>query len=149
MALRGAKGVQGRFRRYVESLVSVIGHADRAGPLRDYCTGLIVSEARKSVEPMAAITAPDRTGSISPCCILSAKGHGRTRWFWPRFARWYCHRLNGTDRSRRGLSTTRAFPKKGSTRLGWRTNTADNLASRRTAKSPYRCRLPTTRRAFL
>jgi len=31
--------------------------------LRDYRTGLIVSEARKSVEPMAAITAPDRTGA--------------------------------------------------------------------------------------
>jgi SRSO17 transposase len=63
MALRGANGVQARFTRYIESLVSVIGHADRAGPLRDYCTGLIVSEARKSVEPMAAITAPDRTGA--------------------------------------------------------------------------------------
>jgi SRSO17 transposase len=63
MALRGAKGVQARFTQYVESLVSVIGHADRARPLRDYCTGLIVSEARKSVEPMAAITAPDRTGA--------------------------------------------------------------------------------------
>jgi SRSO17 transposase len=63
MALRAAKGVQARFTRYVESLVSVIGHADRAGPLRDYCTGLIVSEARKSVEPMAAITAPGRTAA--------------------------------------------------------------------------------------
>src|ERR1700724_2072708 len=63
MALRAAKGVQARFTQYVESLVSVIGHADRAGPLRDYCTGLIVSEARKSVEPLAAITAPDRTGA--------------------------------------------------------------------------------------
>src|SRR3982074_1591409 len=63
MALRGANGVQARFTRYIESIVSVIGHADRAGPLRDYCTGLIVSEARKSVEPMAAITAPDRTGA--------------------------------------------------------------------------------------
>jgi SRSO17 transposase len=63
MAFRGAKGVQSRFTRYIESLVSVIGHADRAGPLRDYCTGLIVSEARKSVEPMAAITAPDRTSA--------------------------------------------------------------------------------------
>src|SRR6201987_317691 len=63
MALREAKGVQARFTRYIDSLGSVIGHADRAGPLRDYCTGLIVSEARKSVEPMAAITAPDRTGA--------------------------------------------------------------------------------------
>jgi len=63
MALRGAKGIQGRFARYIEGLVGVIGHADRAGPLRDYCTGLIVSEARKSVEPMAAITAPGRTAA--------------------------------------------------------------------------------------
>src|SRR6202047_1523551 len=63
MALRAPKGGQARFTQYVESLVSVNGHADRAGPLRDYSTGLIVSEARKSVEPMAAITAPDRTGA--------------------------------------------------------------------------------------
>ena len=63
MAVRGAKGVEARFAQYVEGLVGVIGHADRAGPLRDYCTGLIVSEARKSVEPMAALTAPDRTGA--------------------------------------------------------------------------------------
>jgi SRSO17 transposase len=63
MALRGAKGVQARFSRYIENLVSVIGHADRARPLRDYCTGLIVSEARKSVEPLAAITAPGRASA--------------------------------------------------------------------------------------
>jgi len=43
--------------------VSVIGHADRAGPLRDYCTGLVMPVARKSVEPMAAITAPGRTAA--------------------------------------------------------------------------------------
>ena len=28
-----------RFAAYVEGLVRVIGHKDRAGPLRDYCTG--------------------------------------------------------------------------------------------------------------
>jgi SRSO17 transposase len=39
---------------------SVIGHNDREGPLRDYCTGLL---QRKSVEPMAAITAPHRTAA--------------------------------------------------------------------------------------
>src|ERR1700694_922157 len=47
-----------RFARYVEGLTSVIGHADRAVPLRDYCTGLLAGEGRKSVEPMAAVTAP-------------------------------------------------------------------------------------------
>jgi SRSO17 transposase len=63
MALRGATGIGSRFTRYVEGLVSVIGHADRAGPLRDYCTGLVMPVERKSVEPMAAITAPERTAA--------------------------------------------------------------------------------------
>lgn len=52
-----------RFAAYVEGLVSVIGHADRAAPLRDYCTGLLLPCERKSVEPMAAMTAPERTAA--------------------------------------------------------------------------------------
>jgi len=83
MALREAKGVQARFTRYIESLVSVIGHADRAGPLRDYCTGLIVSEARKSVEPMAAIAGSNgRTASVlaafcRPRAVVGRGGSGQ------------------------------------------------------------------------
>jgi SRSO17 transposase len=49
---------ESRFSTYVEGLVSVIGHADRAAPLRDYCLGLLTAVGRKSVEPMAAVTAP-------------------------------------------------------------------------------------------
>src|SRR6267378_2979275 len=49
---------ESRFGTYVEGLTSVIGHADRAVPLRDYCVGLLAAEGRKSVEPMAAVTAP-------------------------------------------------------------------------------------------
>jgi SRSO17 transposase len=49
-----------RFAAYVGGLASVIGHADRVGPLRDYCTGLMLPGDRKSVEPMAAKTAPGR-----------------------------------------------------------------------------------------
>ena len=49
---------ESRFVAYVEGLTSVIGHADRAVPLRDYCVGLLAAEGRKSVEPMAAVTAP-------------------------------------------------------------------------------------------
>ena len=45
---------EARFQTFVEELVGVIGHADRAGPLRDYCTGLLLPGERKSVEPMAA-----------------------------------------------------------------------------------------------
>jgi SRSO17 transposase len=50
-----------RFEAYIEQLIGVIGHADRAVPLHDYCTGLLLPGERKSVEPMAALTAPART----------------------------------------------------------------------------------------
>src|SRR5271168_4787208 len=56
-------GSESRFAAYVEGIVEVIGHADRAGPLRDYCTGLMLPGERKSVEPMAALTAPARTAA--------------------------------------------------------------------------------------
>ena len=49
---------EARFVEYVEALTSVIGHPDRAAPLHDYCVGLVATVGRKSVEPMAAVTAP-------------------------------------------------------------------------------------------
>jgi len=63
MGLRTTNDSESRFVGYVEGLVSVIGHADRAGPLRDYCVGLMLPCERKSVEPMAAVTAPERTAA--------------------------------------------------------------------------------------
>ena len=63
MDLRTAGDSESRFSDYVEGLVSVIGHADRAGPLHDYCVGLMMPSERKSVEPMAAMTAPGRTAA--------------------------------------------------------------------------------------
>jgi SRSO17 transposase len=56
-------GSEARFAFYVDALGSVIGHAGRTGPLRDYCTGLILPGERKSVEPMAARTAPVRVSA--------------------------------------------------------------------------------------
>jgi SRSO17 transposase len=60
MKLRDQEESAKRFEKYVEGLASVIGHADRVGPLCDYCTGLVLPGERKSVEPMAAKTDPDR-----------------------------------------------------------------------------------------
>src|ERR1700716_60683 len=54
---------ESRFDAYVEGLVNVIGHADRARPLRDYCVGLMLPCERKSVEPIAAVTAPARVAA--------------------------------------------------------------------------------------
>jgi SRSO17 transposase len=49
---------EARFASYVGALAEVIGHADRAEPLNDYCVGLLIPGERKNVEPMAAIVAP-------------------------------------------------------------------------------------------
>jgi SRSO17 transposase len=63
MNLEQGGASEARFTAYVEGLASVVGHADRAGPLRDYCIGLMLPGERKSVEPMAARTAPARTAA--------------------------------------------------------------------------------------
>jgi SRSO17 transposase len=63
MGHRKADDSGSRFAAYVERLVEVIGHADRARPLRDYCVGLLMPCERKSVEPMAAVTAPVRVAA--------------------------------------------------------------------------------------
>ena len=63
MNLRNSDATESRFAAYVEGLVGVIGHADRIGPLRDYCVGLMLPCERKSVEPMAARTAPARASA--------------------------------------------------------------------------------------
>src|ERR1700730_8848665 len=65
-----------RFVAYVGELTSVIGHADRALPLRDYCAGLLTAEGRKSVEPMAAVTAPARV-SVQHQKLLHFVGEGK------------------------------------------------------------------------
>jgi len=53
-----SEGSEARFVAYVEALGAVLGHADRQEPMRDYCLGLLMPIERKSVEPMAAVTAP-------------------------------------------------------------------------------------------
>ena len=56
-------GTQARFAECTASLASVLGHADRVRPFADYCIGLLSTEGRKSVEPLAAVTAPERTAA--------------------------------------------------------------------------------------
>src|SRR3984893_18215309 len=63
MGLQRTADTESRFVAYVDGLAGGVGHADRKRPLRDYCTGLVMPCERKSVEPMAAVTAPARVGA--------------------------------------------------------------------------------------
>ncbi len=51
------------FASYVGALSETPAHADRVEPLGDYCRGLMLSGDRKSVEPMAALVAPQRASA--------------------------------------------------------------------------------------
>ena len=68
---------EARISAYVESLASVIGHANRVSPLKDYCIGLILPGERKSVEPMAAAIAPTRASAEHQSLLHFV---GQSRW---------------------------------------------------------------------
>ena len=58
-----AQPSEARFAEYVNSLASILGREDRAGPFKDYCIGLLMPGERKSVEPMASVVAPARVSA--------------------------------------------------------------------------------------
>lgn len=66
-----------RFRHYVERIGDVLGHADRVKPMTDYCTGLLLPLERKSVEPMAGATAPERASAQHQSMLHFV---GQSRW---------------------------------------------------------------------
>jgi SRSO17 transposase len=76
MGQRATATCEGRLEAYIDGLASVIGHADRVQPLHDYCVGLMLPLERKSVEPMAAKTAPART-SAKHQSLLHFVGQGQ------------------------------------------------------------------------
>jgi SRSO17 transposase len=50
-----------RVESYLGGLSGVIGREERVQPLNDYCCGLLATDGRRSVEPIAAMTAPTKT----------------------------------------------------------------------------------------
>ena len=74
MDLRGCAESESRFVGYVEGLVEVIGHADRAGPLRDYCLGLLMPSARKSREERQRGDEREGKGITSHLCSRRVSG---------------------------------------------------------------------------
>src|ERR1019366_3619091 len=85
-AHRVAPGAQAkRFAAYLNRLAQAAEHADRATPLKSYCTGLLLPGERKSVEPMAARYIPTRCANpINPCTTLWPMLPGVTKTCWRR-----------------------------------------------------------------
>ena len=78
-------GSEARFAAYVEQLGRVLGHADRCEPLHDYCLGLVMPIERKSVEPMAALTAPAQVAAKHQSLRLVHLGITcQTAWLWSK-----------------------------------------------------------------
>jgi hypothetical protein len=104
---------------------------DRGGPLRDYCTGLVMPCERKSVEPIAAITAPGRTAAQHQSLLRFV---GQSPWsdekVLAKVGEMVLPTIERQGRSRRGSSMTPAFLSRESTRWAWRDNIAANSASR-------------------
>src|SRR5215469_3654347 len=137
MGLPRSNDGEARFSAYVEGLTSVIGHADRAKPLRDYCLGLMMPCERKSVEPMAAITAPERTAAQHQSLLhfigegrwsdekvsRAGAGTGAARAETPRADR-------SVDYRRHELSQERAAFGRGGSTILWRAWQAGQLSGR-------------------
>jgi SRSO17 transposase len=109
-----SEGSEARFAAYAEALGAVLGHADRQGPMRDYCLGLLMPIARKSVEPMAAVTATAQVAAKHQSLLhfvgnapwsdaaMMAKSLPSRKRGW---ASWCCRRSSGADRSKPGSSS--------------------------------------------
>src|SRR3954462_7119015 len=124
-----------RFDDHVERLGETLGHADRRGPLRAYCTGLLLPGERGSVEPTAARVDPARVGAA----------HQSLRHFVAKAARDDAALLRavrdcalpaieerGPIRAR--LVDDAGLPEKGRSRPAWRASAAAGSASGTTAR---------------
>src|SRR5215203_7221920 len=120
-----------RFAAYVAALVDVIGHADRATPLRDYCTGLLMPAGRKSVEPIAAITAPARVAAQHQSLLHFV---GQAPWSDGLCSRrsgiWCCPRLSRPEPSRPGSSTIRVSRRRAGTQSASHVSTVVSWVNR-------------------
>jgi SRSO17 transposase len=107
------------FDAYVEALIEVIGHADRAEPLKDYSLGLLMPLERKSVEPLAAVTAPSRVAAKHQSLLHFV---GQAPWsdaaLLARVRDWVLPKIEHHGPIRAWIVDDTGFPKKGKHSVG-------------------------------
>lgn len=106
------------FAQYLEHLCAGLGHADRHGGLRGYCTGLLAPLKRKSVEPMAAHLAPlDTRARHQSLHHFVAASRWSDEELLRRVAQWVVPALDFSDGGWWVVDDT-AFPKQGAHSVG-------------------------------
>jgi SRSO17 transposase len=107
------------FDAYVDALIGVIGHADRAEPLKDYCLGLLMPMERKSVEPLAAVTAPSGVAAKHQSLLHFV---GQAAWsdaaLLARVRDWVLPQIEQHGPIRAWIVDDTGFPKKGKHSVG-------------------------------
>jgi SRSO17 transposase len=110
---------QARFGGYVADLASVLGHVDRIRPFEDYCIGLLSAEGRKSVEPLAAVTAPERTAAQHQSLLhFVAQAPWSDQAMLRRVRDWALPSITRDEPIQAWIIDDTGFPKKGSHSVG-------------------------------
>ena len=106
------------FDEYLEHLCAVLGHADRTTGMKDYCRGLMLPIARKSVEPLAAHTDPLHVAAKHQSLHhFVAKSAWSDSAVMSRVREWVMPRL-GIDSGCYWIIDDTGFPKKGTHSVG-------------------------------
>ena len=148
MGLPRTGDVASRFSTFVDGLVSVIGHAARAKPLRDYCTGLMMPCHRKSVEPIAAMTAPERTAAQHQSLLhFVGQGDWSDQQVLAKVREMVLPDIERHGPIELGSSIIRAFPRRDGIRSALLGNIAASWASKTIVRSPSPFRLQIIMRA--
>src|SRR3954454_10684757 len=130
------------FEDYLDSLSGALQHGSRERPFRDYCTGLLLPDGRKSVEPMAARLAPSTTRTTHKKLLnFVSDGAWRDAAVLVAMRREILPALEAHGAVRRWIVDE--WPRRARTRSAWPASTVANWARSRTVRSWSACRSPT------
>ena len=108
-----------RFAAYLADLASVLGDARRYAAMVSYCTGLLLPSERKSVEPMAALTAPARTAAQHQSLLhFVGQGEWSDDAVMERIREYTIPRIEGHGAISAWIVDDTGFPKKGKHSVG-------------------------------